>query len=325
MATTTLFRFGAGYLTLENWAERARKVEALGYDTLALTEHPAGGGPSPLIALMAAASVTTTLRFSTHMLANDFRNPVLLAQDAATLDVLSGGRFELGLGTGWSGDDYASLGVSLDSPGVRVSRLEEAVPLLKRLFREESVTHKGTYYQVQGACVVPKPVQQPAIPLVIGGGGRRMLSLAAREADIVSIDPIATADGKKDFAYLGSDAIAAQIGWIRDAAGARFDALELHVLCTALDVTDDRRRGAEQAVAFLDNAPPTMFINAAGKTVEEILDSPRCLIGSVDQIVEDLIMRRECYGISYISVLDFPWMPSRIDALAPVVARLAGK
>src|SRR5262249_55404982 len=149
----------------------------------------------------------------------------------------------------------------------------------------------------------PKPVQQPRIPLLIGGGGKRMLSLAAREADIVSIDPIATPDGRKDFAYLDSDMMAAQIGWIRDAAGARFEELELHVLCTALDVTDDRHRGAEQVVDFLNHVPP-MFANAAGKTVEQILESPRCLVGSVDQIVEDLIMRRERYGISYISVGD---------------------
>jgi alkanesulfonate monooxygenase SsuD/methylene tetrahydromethanopterin reductase-like flavin-dependent oxidoreductase (luciferase family) len=162
------------------------------------------------------------------------------------------------------------------------------------------------------------------MPLVIGGGGKRMLSLAAREADIVSIDPIATADGRKDFAYLDSNVMANQIDWIRDVAGEHFDALELHILMTALDVTDNRQRGAEQVVEFLNHVPP-MFANAAGKTVEEILASPRCLVGSVDQIVEDLIMRRERYGISYISVLDLPWMPSRIDALAPVVARLAGK
>jgi probable F420-dependent oxidoreductase len=324
MATTTPFRFGAAYLTIENWFERARKVEALGYDTLVLGEHPSGGGPSPLIALMAAASVTTTLRFSTHVLANDLHNPVLLAQDAAALDVLSGGRFEFGLGTGWAGPDYTSLGVALDTPGVRISRLAEAVALIKRLYQEEQVTHTGTYYQVQDACVNPKPVQQPGMPLVIGGGGKRMLSLAAREADIVSIDPIATADGRKDFAYLDSNVMANQIDWIRDVAGEHFDALELHILMTALDVTDNRQRGAEQVVEFLNHVPP-MFANAAGKTVEEILASPRCLVGSVDQIVEDLIMRRERYGISYISVLDLPWMPSRIDALAPVVARLAGK
>src|SRR5262249_31111912 len=119
-------------------------------------------------------------------------------------------------------------------------------------------------------------------------------------------------------------AVDRQVGWIREAAGARFDALELHILSFMANVTDDRRHGAEQAIAFLDGAPP-MFVNHAGKTVAEVLASPRCMIGTVDQIVEDLLERRERYGISYISVLDFPWMPSNIGALARVVARLAGK
>ena len=323
MTATPPFRFGAATFTLEHWTERARKVEALGYDILILGEHPAGGGPSPLIALMAAASVTTTLRLSTHVLANDLHNPVLLAQDAATLDLLSGGRFEFGLGTGWARDDYTSLGVALDAPGVRVSRLEEAVVLIKRLLHEERVTHTGTFYQVHDACVMPTPAQPAGMPLVLGGGGRRMLSFAAREADIVSIDPIATADGKKDFGHLDADALATQVGWVREAAGARFAGLQLHMLYTAVAVAEDRRRGAAEVVALLDDAWP-VFVNAAGKSVEDVLDSPHCLIGSVDQIVEDLIMRRERYGINYVSVLDLPWLPSRIDALAPVVARLAG-
>src|SRR5262245_3772838 len=137
MAGHKPFRFGAVYFGIENWAECARRVESLGYDTLLLGEHPSGGGPSPLIALMAAAKATTTLRLGTHVLANDFRNPVLLAQDAATLDILSDGRFELGLGSGWLHSDYSGLGIPLDRPGIRVSRLAEAIALIKRLFQEE--------------------------------------------------------------------------------------------------------------------------------------------------------------------------------------------
>jgi alkanesulfonate monooxygenase SsuD/methylene tetrahydromethanopterin reductase-like flavin-dependent oxidoreductase (luciferase family) len=194
--------------------------------------------------------------------------------------------------------------------------------LIKRLLSEERVTHTGNYYQVQNAVITPKPLQH--VPLVIGGGGKRMLSLAAREADIVSIDPIGTPDGKKDYSTISAEAVTQQIGWIRDAAGERFDALELHVLCGAVSVTDDRRQAAEQLIAFLNNAPP-MIANAAGKSVEEVLASPRCLVGSIDQISEDIQMRRERYGISYITVLEFPGMPSAIEALAPVVARLAGK
>ena len=137
-------------------------------------------------------------------------------------------------------------------------------------------------------------------------------------------DQIGTADGKKEFATISAEAVAQQIGWIRAAAGERFDALELHVLYGMVSVADDRRQAAEQVIAFLNNAPP-FFVNAMGKSVEEVLASPRCLTGSIAQIIEDIQMRRERYGISYITVLEFPGMPSRIAALAPVVARLAGK
>ena len=323
MAGHTPFRFGAVYLTLENWAERARMVESLGYATLLLGEHPVGGSSSPLIALMAAAQATTTLRLGTHMLANDFRNPVLLAQDVAILDMLSGGRFELGLGSGWLHHDYTSLGIPFDSPGVRISRLAEAVALIKRLFQEEETTFSGDYYQVQGARVDPKPIQQPYPPIMVGGGGRRVLTLAAREADIVSLDPIGTAAGTKDMATTTAAAVAEQLGWVRAAAGARFDALELHVL-TSVCVAEDRQQGAEQLIQFFKRVPEGMFINTE-LTVAEVLGSPRYLVGSVEQIVEQLLANRARYGISYISVLDFPGAPSNVDALAPVVARLAGK
>jgi probable F420-dependent oxidoreductase len=322
MAGHRPFRFGAVYFALEHWAECARTVESLGYATLLLGEHPMSGGPSPLIALMAAANATTTLRLGTHVLANDFRNPVLLAQDVATLDILSGGRFELGLGSGWLHSDYTSLGIPFDRPGVRVNRLTEAVTLIKRLFQEEETTFSGDYYQVQGARLAPKPIQLPHPPLMVGGGGRRILSLAAREADIVSLDPIGTAAGTKDMATSTAAAVAEQVGWVRAAAGDRFGALELHVLAT-LCVAEDRRKGAEQLIQFFKSAPADLFINAE-RTIEEVLESPRYLVGSVEQIVEQLLESRERYGISYISVLDFPGMPSSVEALAPIVARLAG-
>lgn len=317
------FRFGAVYFALENWAECARRIESLGYATLLLGEHPAFGGPSPLIGLMAAADATTTLRLGTQVLANDFRNPVLLAQDVATLDRLSGGRFELGLGSGWLHQDYSSVGVPLDRPGTRVSRLIEAVALIKRLFQEEETTFAGEYYQVQRARVAPKPIQQPHPPLMIGGGGRRVLTLAACEADIVSLDAIGTAAGTKDIATTTAAAIAEQLSWVRAAAGARFDALELHLLAS-ICVAENRQRGAELLVQSFKNVPEGMFINM-DLTVEQVLESPSYLVGSVEEIVEQLQENRERYGISYISVLDFPGAPSDVEALGPVVARLAGR
>jgi probable F420-dependent oxidoreductase len=326
MAIQRPFRFGAigeDARSGQAWAEMARKAEALGYATILAGEHPADGGMTPLIALMAAANAKTTIRLGTHVLANDFRNPVMLAQEAATLDLLSGGRFELGIGTGWHREDYTSMGVAFDPPGVRVGRLAEAVPLLKRLFQEDAVTFQGAYYQLNGARVSAKPAQQPGPPIMIGGGGKRILSLAAREADIVSIDPIGTPEGTKDLAKIPAPALEQQIGWVRAAAGARFDALELHNLVYMVAITDDRRHTAEQLAEFVAGLPPTFMINTR-RSAEEILASARFLIGSVDQIVEDLLARRERYGISYISVLDLPGLPSNIDALAPVVARLAG-
>jgi probable F420-dependent oxidoreductase len=282
------------------------------------------GGSGPLTALMAAADATTTLRLGTHVLANDFRHPVLLAQEVATLDRLSGGRFELGLGTGWWHADYERLGIPFEPPGVRVSRLEEAISLLKRLFQDETVTVSGRYYQLQEVQLSPKPAQHPYPPILIGGGGKRILSLAAREADIVSIDPIGTAAGTKDLATITAAATEQQIGWVRAAAGERFAGLELHIFVFVVAVTEARRQAAEQVVQSLAKLPPT-FMSNTSRTVEEVLASPRFLIGSVEQIAEELLARRERYGFSYITVIDLPGMPSSIDALKPIVVRLAGK
>ncbi|HEU5099259.1 MAG TPA: TIGR03621 family F420-dependent LLM class oxidoreductase [Roseiflexaceae bacterium] len=325
MASGKPFRFGAigEATTREGWAELARTVEARGFSTLLAGDHPAGGGLAPLPALVAAADATTTLRLGTHVLANDFRNPVLLAQEAATLDVLSGGRFELGIGTGWWHADYNSIGVAFDSPGTRVSRLAEAVPLIKRLLQEDAVTFEGNYYRVQSALVTPKPVQRPYPPIMIGGGGRRILSLAAREADIVSLDPVGTPEGTKDLATITAEALEQQLGWVRTAAGARFDSLELQTLIYAVAVTDDRRQTAEQLVEFLAGLPPSFMCNTR-RTMEEVLTSVRFLIGTHEEIAEQLLERRERYGISYIAVLDLPGLPSNIDALSPIVTKLAG-
>jgi alkanesulfonate monooxygenase SsuD/methylene tetrahydromethanopterin reductase-like flavin-dependent oxidoreductase (luciferase family) len=177
---------------------------------------------------------------------------------------------------------------------------------------------------VQAAQVSPKPVQRPYPPIMVGGGGRRMLSFAAREATIVSLDPIATPAGTKDMATISAAALDQQIGWVRAAAGARFGDLELQNLVYAVAVTNDRRQTAEQLVEFIASMPPTFMTNTQ-RSVEEVLTSVRFLIGTHEQIAEQLLARRERYGISYVTVLDLPGMPSNIDALGPVVAQLAGK
>ena len=216
MAMDTPFRFGivSEVTTREEWVALARRSEALGYSTLLVGEHPSFGGTGPIAAAMAAAAATTSLRVGWHVLANGFRNPVLLAQEAATIDVLSGGRLKLGIGAGWLRTDYDALGIPFPPPGVRVDRLAEAIPLIKRLLGTEAVTHTGAHYQVQDLDLMPKPLQHPHPPLFVGGAGRRMLSLAAREADIVSLDAASTVEGTKDlgFSHAGRDSPPGGVG-----------------------------------------------------------------------------------------------------------------
>src|SRR6266542_2408312 len=172
-----------------DWATYARHIEALGYGTLVTADHVVGDGLAPFPALAAAATATRELRVGTLVIDNDFRNPLLLAREAATVDVISNGRLELGLGAGWLRRDNDSLGLAYDPPAVRVQRLAEAVPLLKRLWTEDEVTHAGTHYRHASAHAGPRPVQRPHPPIMIAGGGDRILELAVGEADIVVVVP----------------------------------------------------------------------------------------------------------------------------------------
>ncbi|CAO5155423.1 putative F420-dependent oxidoreductase, MSMEG_2516 family [Frankia sp. AiPs1] len=291
-----------------SWAALARRVEDLGYATLTVSDH-LDEQVAPIASLMAAADATTTLRIGSMLFSNDYRHPVVLAKEAATLDALSGGRLELGLGAGWMTSDYRRAGLTLDPPGVRIARLAEALAVLKGMFADGPLTHSGTYYQVDGLNGTPKPVQRPHPPIVIGGGGRRMLTLAAREADIVGLN-MNMAGGVID-ASLGPNATVAatqeKVGWIRDAAGARWDELTLQVRVHLVVITDDRETVAGQLAAGF------------GLTSEQALVTPHALCGSVEEICDDLVERRERFGLSTVGVaLD------ALDDLAPVVARLAG-
>jgi probable F420-dependent oxidoreductase len=305
------FRFGLSTLATSRaeWIDKVRQAEALGFATLLVPDH-LFGGLAPLSALAAAADATTTIRLGTFVLGNDFRHPVMLAREAATIDLLSGGRLELGLGTGWLRTDYTHAGISLDPPGVRVSRLEEAVQVIKGMFSDEPFSFSGSYYTIDNLDGRPKPLQRPRPPILIGGGSKRMLSIAAREADIVSVNVRTTAEGWTDPGSESADATQQKVAWVREAAGARFAGLELNILITSSKVTDNRRRGAQQ---ILDQ----WRIPGPRPSVEELLALPSTLIGTVDQIVEELQERRERYGFSYIVVRE------PIEEFAPVVARLA--
>jgi len=240
---------------------------------------------------------------------NDYRHPVVLAKEAATIDLLSEGRFDLGLGAGWMTSDYDKSGVALDSAGTRIERMHEGLQIIKGLMAEGSFSFSGKHYQVKDLEGTPKPVQKPHPPILLGGGGRKMLSIAAREADIVNIN-YNLQEGRINRKMVRTGMASAtdeKLAWMKEAAGDRFDALELSVTIFVATVTDDRESIAEAMGSGLD----------MGR--DEVLAIPHFLIGTVDQIVDDLRARRERYGISYVVV------PGEVaEQMAPIVERLAG-
>lgn len=306
------FRFGIiGYRTssMDEWRARVRRTENLGYSTFLVADH-FGEQFAPIPALVDAAHATTSLRVGSFVFDNDFRHPALLAREAATIDVLSGGRFEFGIGGGWLKAEYEQSGLPFESGRIRTNKLEEALHIIKGLFAEGPVTFSGTHYTIAGLEGYPQPIQRPHPPILIGGGGKRMLELAAREATIVGIAPRAHIEGRVDAADSTAEATSRKIGWIRQAAGSRFSKLELNAIVFEVIVTDDRDQAANQLAANLDSV----------LTTKQLLEAPHWLIGTLDQICETLLVRRERFGISYIAVFE-----EHREIFAPIVARLAGK
>ena len=307
------FRFGVNVWSAGSraeWMDKARKAEELGYSVLTVPDHLAGFF-APMPALMSAAAATTRLRVGTNVLNNDFRHPVLVAREAATADVLTDGRFQIGLGAGHMKSEYDETGLHFDAGGARVERLAEAVSIVKSLLRGEDVTVAGRYYRVSGHKIHPLPIQRPHPPILIGGNGRQLLTLAAREADIVGLSGITFRRGgaERDLSGWRTADVDQRIQLVREAAGDRYETLELNALVQTVVVTDDRRKTAEELATRWPQLSP-----------REILDSPYVLIGTVDQQVEDLRARRERWGISYWAIFE-PYM----DVLAPVVSKLAGR
>jgi probable F420-dependent oxidoreductase len=314
MAHPRKFRFAAQLSkapdgTARSWAEQAKKAEDLGYSALLMPDH-FGDQLAPVPALMAASDATSTLRLGTLVFDNDYRHPVVLAKEAATLDLLSGGRLELGLGAGWMRTDYEESGIAYDPPGVRVDRFAEGVAVVAGLLESDGpFSFSGKHYTVTEHTPLPRPVQRPRPPLILGGGGRRVLTLAGSLGDIVSInvDLRAGTGGPETAPNASPDATRQKVGWVREAAGKRFDDIELNCLIGFVMITDDARSIA-QAMG------PTFGIDP-----DDALHVPVTLIGTLDEMVEELRWRREEYGISYFSVEADVW-----ESLAPVVSRLAG-
>ena len=310
------FRFsvsGGEPMTATALADRARKAEALGYSAYVLSDHLLNS-LAPNVALAAVATATERLRIGHFVLNNDLRHPTVLHQELATLDVLSEGRLEIGIGAGWNEPEYKGSGIPFEAVPRRVSRLEESIAVLKGLFGAEPFSFKGTHYAITEMNGRPKPVQQPHPPFLIGGGGQRVLRLAGREAQIVGLAPRIgqTTGGFRSCTFA---ATREKIGWIRDAAGPRFGEIELNTYPAfrPASVTNDPRKAAEELLTRLNERAPS------GLTVDELLDSPHVLIGTVDGLVEKFTRLRDELGISYIMV------GSGMDDFAPVVARLAGR
>lgn len=319
------FRFGVQSFSADSakeWRERAQRAEGLGYSALHLADHILGPGPAitrtnhPIQTLAAvpamamAAEATSTLRIGCRVFCIDYRHPVMLAKEAATLDLLSDGRLELGLGAGWLQDEYAAIGIDFDPPSTRIDRLEEIVGLLKAHMAPGELAVSGTHVHAHEFEGAPQPAQQPHPPIMIGGGSKRVLSLAAREANVVSFN------FNNRSGQLGPDGVksatesatAKKVGWVREAAGDRFDSLELEIGAYFTFVTD----AAEATAGGMGKA--------FGLSAEEMTRHPHALIGSADAIAEELERRRTETGISYVTVPD-----TALEAFAPVVEKLSGR
>lgn len=303
MSVSRPFRFGvlaAQASSADEWAGRARRAESLGY-AIMLVPDTVGPTLSPMPALAIAAAATHSLRVGTYVLANDLRHPVQVARESATLDLLSGGRFELGLGAGRSAEDYRRLGLPFESGGVRLERLAEALGIVKAFLSGRRVDAAGPHYTVASVEPFPRPAQQARPPILLAGSGRRLLSLAAREADIIALG--ARPDASQD--------IQERIAWVRQAAGERFDRLELNLNLLA-------------AIPSAAPVPPSVVQRLAWLGVD--LDrltrsgSPFVLTGTPGTMCDQLLERRETLGISYVTVPD-----DLMELLAPVVERLAGR
>ncbi len=318
MAQSRSFRFGTGVqaTSRSELVEQVHKAEDLGYSSLTVTDHVSQPRLAPIATLAAMAAIDSSLWLTSTVFGNDYRHPAILASEAATIDIISNGRLELGIGTGYLASDYEQTGIAFDQAGTRVDRLIESIQILKALFSDQTLTFSGEYYTIRELSIMPKPVQRPHPRLLIGGGGKRMLSLAAREADIVGINPTAKGGGV-DFGQLSPDAFAKKVEWVRDAAGERFVDIELHSMLFAVVATDDQQQAAEQWIKQVEAFSGTV----CHIDVDDVLASPYVLMGTVEQMVSKIKACRDRFGVSYFTTSSHIDM----DVLSPVVAQLAGK
>lgn len=317
------FRFGLqsyAPASAADWRAQARRAEELGFDVFTVADHVIGPGPAlqptghpvqtiaAIPAMAVAAEATTTIRIGSRVLCTDYRNPVMLIKELATLDFFSGGRLEIGLGAGWLENEYDAMGIPFDRAGVRLDRLEETIEVMRAAFADGVLDHAGSHVHAVGFEAVPKPVQHPGPPLMIGGGSPRVLGIAGREADIVSLN-FDNSSGRLGAEGVGSSTAsltAQKIDWIRSAAGERWSDIELEIAAYFTVITDDDSTIAKMAGMF-------------GLAPDEFAEHPHALIGTIDSAVDQLVERRDRYGISYVT-----FGASAMETVAPIVALLAG-
>lgn len=293
------------------WGRLVDRVEADGYDMIHMPQHRGTKGFSPLVALGFVAARSSRLRVGTLVLDNESVHPAIVARDAATLDLLSGGRLELGIGAGWLDVDHTSIGQEFASVGVRIERLGEAIDVLRACWAGESANYRGKHFSLSEATNDPLPTQVGGPPILVGGGGKRVLRLAAEKADIVSFVPNMSAGrvGRESAANATGAATSEKLAWVREAAGSRLANIELHTNLTNVFVTDDRRAMMEKVARGYGLADP-----------DEALEIPHVVIGTVAQCVAQLLERRESTGISHYTVFE-----ANLDAFAPILSELVGR
>jgi probable F420-dependent oxidoreductase len=309
------FRFGVineQLLPAATWYAQVRQIEQQGFSTFLIRDHLVsdffGDQYAPIAAMAMAAASTTTLHVGSMVLCNDFRHPAMLAKEAATIDALSGGRFELGIGAGWLRREYEITAMPYDSAGERIERLSESLAILRGLWDNEPFSFTGKHYQIDQLNSMPKPLRR--LPMLIGGGQRRMLTLAGQYADSIGVLTTSVASGSVDDhpRERMPSAVQQKLAWIRAGAGARYDSIELSLIPTFIQ-TDQRRAATEELIRSRNWSV----------TVEEVWAMPSVLIGSLDQIASDLHQRREEYGFSYYIFSD-----TQANQIAPLVAQLRG-
>jgi len=315
------FRFALQTYTAtsaRDWRRKAQRAEDLGYSTLFVADHYLGPGAAmeranhppqdiaAIPAMMAAADATTTLRVGARVIGIDYHLPVVLAKELMTVDMLSEGRLEVGLGAGWLHPEYDAMALPFDDAPKRIARLEAIVELIRACMSGQPVDAVIDGRRITGFSGLPRPAQQPGPPIMIGGGGRRVLELAGRVADIVSINFNNSGAGPDPLAS-GPAQVKEKVSWIEAAAGSRFASLELDIGAYFLAVDADQAAAAGR------------FVPTLGPDIDAVIAHPHALVGSVDQICDMLQRRREEYGISYVTVFD-----TQMGEFAPIVDRLAG-